>query len=96
MPVAQMPAAVGLFRGPENVGESLEGSRLERVKGFEPSLGPGSHPDRASGGASTAIVAVMNLETRYEAPHFEDPPEQPCGQNGQAATTRCEAEPTQG
>ena len=33
----------------------------------------------ASGGASTAIVAAMNLETRHEAPHFEDPPEQPCG-----------------
>jgi hypothetical protein len=48
----------------------------------------------ASGGASTAIGAVINLETRHEVPHFEDPPEQPCGcQNGSVATTRREAEP---
>src|SRR5690348_8016472 len=47
----------------------------------------------ASGGASTAIVAVMNLETRHEAPHFE---EQPCSCPEKVATTRREAEPTQG
>ena len=48
----------------------------------------------ASGGASIAIVAVMNLETRHEVPHFKDPPEQPCGcQDGSVATTRREAEP---
>src|ERR1700722_9096837 len=35
--VARMPAAVGLFCGPENGGESLVRSRLERAKGFEPS-----------------------------------------------------------
>ena len=32
-----MPAAVGLFGGPENGGESLVRSGLERAKGFEPS-----------------------------------------------------------
>jgi len=36
-PDARMPAAVGLFGGPENGGESLVWSGLERAKGFEPS-----------------------------------------------------------
>ena len=59
-------------------------------------LGPAPTPTKiggASGGASIAIVAVMNLETRHEVPHFENPPEQPCGcQDGEVATTCREAE----
>ena len=57
----------------------LDFCRQARIATGEPgALGPGSTPTEiggASGGASTAIVAVMNLETRHEAPHFE---EQPC------------------
>jgi hypothetical protein len=37
-PVARMLAPLGLFRGPGNGGESLGPCRLERAKGFEPSI----------------------------------------------------------
>ena len=35
-PDARMPAAVGLFGGPKNGGESLVRSGLEQANGFEP------------------------------------------------------------
>src|ERR1700745_2557101 len=40
----------------------------------------------ASGGASTAIGAGVNLENRHEAPHFE---EQPCSCPEGSVATKC-------
>jgi hypothetical protein len=63
-------------------------------------LGPGSHPDRDWRGFRWCKHRGGRGDEpgdRYEAPHFEDPPRQPCGcQDGEVATTRREAEPTQG
>ena len=64
-PDAQKPAAVGLFGGVENGGESLVPSGLERAKGFEPST-----PTLArlcSGRVTVECMRRMHVELHREA-----------------------------